>query len=670
MPKKSPSKTTATHKQKTAVHEKQIDLKKYLLPVLAITGIIFYYYTKSFNFIQDDSFITYRYVKYFTEGHGLVFNIGERVEGYTCFLWVILLSFVKLLGFNFISLSQTLGIIFSLLTLYFTFRISTDIFPKGRSLLYNAVFSLGAVILLMSNGAFAYWTVSGMETGMFGFLVTLGLYLYLKEINTKNNTFPYSFVIFLLASLTRPEGNLIFAVTVLHKMYITLRANTDETKSKVNLLFSRKNIIWLSAYIIPALIYMIWRYSYYGYLLPNTFYAKTGSSWEYFKSGFDYFLDFAKTYGLYGLLLIVSFFTLRKKEWFNNYLYLILVFYVFTIYVIVIGGDVLRPARFFVPLMPVFYILVQEGFAQLFAMFEKKNSYSGSIALGVIAIIVIGYITYKPQYEQIKKYSELENGLVDKMRISGTWLKTKSTEAGRPLTVAATTIGAISYYSDVTLIDMLGLTDKEIAHNPQPIPEISANAEIGWKERNYNVDYVISRKPDYIYFSTGVKPSAYAERGLFTNDEFLKYYYPAYFTIKEYNFTDCMYKRKPDEDVKNISSLPANPNYKKIFVNLYNQAMNTSRDKSKNQEALNLYRQTIEAAPSNFGTPYQMIGDIYLQTNNKEKAFENYKKSVELDDYNVISHYQLYQLYMEKGDTTNAMQSIEKIKKYSPDLLR
>lgn len=671
MPKKSPSKTTASHKQKAAVKEKQTDIKKYLLPVLAIIGVIFYYYTKSFDFIQDDSFITYRYVKNFTEGHGLVFNIGERVEGYTCFLWVVLLSLVKKLGFNFISLSQTIGIISSLLTLYFTFRISTDIFPKGRDLFYNSVFSLGAVILLMSNGAFAYWTVSGMETGLFGFLVTLGIYLYFKETNSKGSGFPYSSVIFLLASLTRPEGNLIFAVTILNKIIITLRSeDSKEQKSKFKSLASKENIIWLLIYIVPALIYMIWRYTYYGFLLPNTFYAKTGSSWEYFRTGFDYFLDFVKTYGLYGILLIASFFTLRKKEWFNNYLYLVLVFYIFTLYVVVIGGDVLRPARFFVPLMPVFYILVQEGFAQLFAIFEKKNSYAASSAFGAIIILVLGFITYKPQYEQIKKYSELENGLVDKMKISGTWLKTKSVEAGKPLTVAATTIGAISYYSDVILIDMLGLTDKEIAHNPQPIPEISANAEIGWKERNYNVNYVLSRKPDFIYFSTGVKPSAYAERGLFTNDEFMKYYYPYYFTIKEYNFTDCIYKRKPDEDVKNISSLPANPNYKKTFVNLYNQAMNTSRDKSKTQEALSLYKQAIDAGPSNFGTPYQMIGDIYLQMGNKDKAFENYKKSVELDDYNVISHYQLYQLYIAKGDTTDAMKSLEKLRKISPDLLK
>ena len=116
--------------------------------------------------------------------------------------------------------------------------------------------------------------------------------------------------------------------------------------------------------------------------------------------------------------------------------------------------------------------------------------------------------------------------------------------------------------------------------------------------------------------------------------------------------------------------MPDNPNYKKTFVNLYNQAMNTSRDRGKLQEAINLYKQTLEIAPRNFSTPYQMIGEIYLQLKNKEKAIENYRKAVELDDYSIMSHYYLYQLYIEKKDTSNALEHLRKIQKYSPDLLK
>uniref|UniRef100_UPI0025A10AE6 hypothetical protein n=1 Tax=Klebsiella pneumoniae TaxID=573 RepID=UPI0025A10AE6 len=90
-----------------------------------------------------------------------------------------------------------------------------------------------------------------------------------------------------------------------------------------------------------------------------------------------------------------------------------------------------------------------------------------------------------------------ENGLVEKMKVTGAWFKNKQQKLGRPLNLAATTIGAVSFFSgpQVNVIDLLGLTDKEIAHNPKLIPEISAG-NYGWKERNYNADYVLSRDPD------------------------------------------------------------------------------------------------------------------------------------------------------------------------------
>jgi len=667
MSSKKPAKKTPRKNLKAAPSE--LSERKIAYAVLVILGIILYYYCGSFDFIQDDSYITYRYVKNFVEGNGLVFNIGEKVEGYTCFLWVVILSFTKFLGFNFISASQTLGIISSLLTLFFTYKISSKIFPKNRDAFYNLTFSLIAVLLVAVNGSYAYWTVSGMETGLFAFLVTLGVYLYLEENRKKVSSIPLSSIAFLLASLTRPEGNLIFAVTVLHKIIITYKSKADEGESKSKLLYSKNNLIWLALYLIPALLFMAWRYSYYGYLFPNTFYAKTGSSLEYFKTGVDYFWQFAKDYGLYGVLLALTLLNLKNKERFYDYLYLLMLFFIFCIYVIFIGGDVLRPNRFFVPMLPVFFILVQEGLNELILLIDKKRTFTYGAILGLAFAVGYSYYTYKNEYEQIKKYSELEKGLVEKMKISAGWLKNKQTQAGRPLVVAATTIGAVSYYSEVTLIDMLGLTDKEVAHNPQPIAEISSK-EVGWRERNYNVEYILSRKPDYIYFSTGIKPSAFAERGLFTSSEFLKYYYPYYFTVKEYNFTDIMYKRKSDDEANKSPAIEPNPNYQKSFVNLYNQAMNTSRDKTKTQEAITLYRQAIAQGPGGWGTPYQMIGDLYMQSKDKNRAFENYQKAVELDDYSVMAHYYLYQLYLEKGDTANAKTSIEKIQKYTPDLLQ
>ncbi|HEX2896951.1 MAG TPA: hypothetical protein VHP63_02755, partial [candidate division Zixibacteria bacterium] len=43
------------------------------------------------HFLQDDAYITYRYAANFLNGDGLVYNIGERIEGFTNFGWTVYL---------------------------------------------------------------------------------------------------------------------------------------------------------------------------------------------------------------------------------------------------------------------------------------------------------------------------------------------------------------------------------------------------------------------------------------------------------------------------------------------------------------------------------------------------------------------------------------------------
>ena len=59
-----------------------------VLPALAIYS----YLATTLNVVQDDAYISYRYVANFLNGDGLVFNIGERIEGFTNFAWVIYMT--------------------------------------------------------------------------------------------------------------------------------------------------------------------------------------------------------------------------------------------------------------------------------------------------------------------------------------------------------------------------------------------------------------------------------------------------------------------------------------------------------------------------------------------------------------------------------------------------
>ena len=67
---------------------REISFKEVVLLLLILAAFVIH--SIVLDFTQDDAYISYRYVENFIEGHGLVFNIGERVEGYTNFLWMMI----------------------------------------------------------------------------------------------------------------------------------------------------------------------------------------------------------------------------------------------------------------------------------------------------------------------------------------------------------------------------------------------------------------------------------------------------------------------------------------------------------------------------------------------------------------------------------------------------
>ena len=94
--------------------------------------------------VCDDAFITFRYAKNLVDGHGLIFNIGERVEGYTSFLWTMLMSIGQLARIEIVQFSQVLSIAAylatALLLVWFSIRMSRK--DKGRATLLVPVAAL------------------------------------------------------------------------------------------------------------------------------------------------------------------------------------------------------------------------------------------------------------------------------------------------------------------------------------------------------------------------------------------------------------------------------------------------------------------------------------------------------------------------------------------------
>jgi len=573
--------------------------------------VIFVAHALSISFTQDDAFISYRYVKNFLNGDGLVFNQGERVEGYTNFFFIIIMALFGRLGLDYIIISKIVGIMSGAFILALAFFWSEKFAGDGNTVLLPTA----VLLLLAANSALAYWSISGLETVFFAALVFYGLYLATER--------DFLFIpILALATLTRPEGGLVFGLILIY--YLAVRACRFGTLAVMAVI-----------YCILILPQFIFRWYYYGDLLPNPFYAKTGWSTEYFMSGLGYIWLFLKNYGFLGLLALipivfVKFIPVRLRM-------LLFIVIAYGLYIIMVGGDVLHGYRFFIVLIPMMYLLFS---VMIFRILRKMTKNKSRLAVIVFAVIFFaaGAATYVVPYTGLRRVRDFEKGLISIMTRQAEII---AESKGSEYTIAMTTIGAFSYYSGANVIDMLGLTDRTIARNPEPFWGITST----WKERNYNVPYIMKRKPDLILFSTGLKPSAPAEKALFLSSEFRRGYYPV-FHVAEYMYT--IYKRRKDYHG------PDNYYNDPKFINLYTDALNYNKD-GKYDLAFESASQSAASGPSDFYLPVVLMGDIMLEKGRVEQGIEYLQKAFDMSDGHASTAGDKLGRYYELiGDTAKA----------------
>src|SRR5690242_18138108 len=99
---------------------------KYMFRACCALLFIYVLHCLAVNYVVDDSFITFRYVRNFVRGNGLVYNPGERVEGYTNFLWAMILSGILWINsnVNLLVVAQLLGIMFGAATILLAVKFS------------------------------------------------------------------------------------------------------------------------------------------------------------------------------------------------------------------------------------------------------------------------------------------------------------------------------------------------------------------------------------------------------------------------------------------------------------------------------------------------------------------------------------------------------------------
>ena len=208
--------------------------------------------------MYDDAFISYRYAANLAHGLGLVYNPGERVEGYSNFLWTLLMAAVVLLGGRPEDWAPLLGALFAAATLVLVIWFAQR---RGK---YGAL----AGLLLASSTCWATWATGGLETALFGGLVTLGVVGAMVALErprkTRTHWLDASAIGMGLACVTRPDGLLVAACAWVAMIVFTIRRR----------LRWGELVYWTALAGLIVLPHIAWRQSYYGRVLPNTYAVK------------------------------------------------------------------------------------------------------------------------------------------------------------------------------------------------------------------------------------------------------------------------------------------------------------------------------------------------------------------------------------------------------------
>lgn len=201
--------------------------------------------------ICDDAYITFRTVDNFTHGNGMRWNVSERVQSFTHPLWFFLLSFFSKFSGELYYTSLFLSIAFTLIVLT-VFSIAA----------HDNIYALGPLLaVLLFSRAFIDYSTSGLENPLSHALLLVFLLLYWHAGKRYLLLF-FASLAAALGILTRPDLALFFFPCLLHGWYVYR---------------DKRAIIAIVSGFIPLFAWMAFSLLYYGFLFPNTAYAKLGS---------------------------------------------------------------------------------------------------------------------------------------------------------------------------------------------------------------------------------------------------------------------------------------------------------------------------------------------------------------------------------------------------------
>jgi hypothetical protein len=412
----------------------------------------------------DDAMISMRYAYNLAHGNGLVWNVGERVQGFTNPLWVFYMALLHLLPIPSAQLGlavQVTGALLLATTLYFVRRIVEHLTPDLPAM-------LGAVALTAFYAPLDSYSLLGMEVSALALILAASVWLILKH--SPDRFTPWLYVVLGLGTLLRSDMAVPYVI-ILGAMCLIQRQHLGRHLAwGLGLL-----VLSLGGQGAASLLY-------YGEWLPNTYYLKI-EGWPLalrIMRGL-YTLVWFSYYSNWILFFLPLTLILFRRDWKVRLPIAILIGQL--AYSVYVGGDAWEhhggANRYICVGMPLYFALLGVSAEELR---QRARSLLGGGRLVDIgsriawaACFVLAMLNFNllmGDWKSIERWSlarrpDYVAGSDANLSIALALRNTTTADA----TIAVLGAGTIPYMlPDHRVLDILGKTDPVIAHQPVRTP--------------------------------------------------------------------------------------------------------------------------------------------------------------------------------------------------------
>lgn len=428
----------------------------------------------------DDGMISMRYALNLVNGHGLTWNPGEYVEGFTNPLWTLVMALAIFVFGKFTAplIIQLLGLLLVICTIILTKKCTDKLMG------HNSHWSFMASLLVLTYYPLMYWSLSGMEVSALAFCMALVLYIAICN-PTQPKALAWIYGIICTSYLIRPDGFL----ALLPALIICQHFSQQNPKA-----LRLQHAHGITAFLLTVGTVTTIRYFYYGELVPNTYTLKV-SGYDLahrLENGYHFIIPFLKSTVLLWTLAGFAIYAQRKKSW-SIPLHLLSIPVIAVAYQIYVGGDPWLLWRQLSPSIIPFVMVAVLGLKSIIEALRisRKTALLVSTTPPLIISVMLNGAFFREMFEgkpfdfaageRLIQMSNALNEVVPQSRILVFWS------------------GNMPYYYNGYAIDALGKSDKYIASLP-PDYTVTWNGIRGMPgHAKYSLQYdMIQKSPDFL----------------------------------------------------------------------------------------------------------------------------------------------------------------------------